>query len=172
MKKYLLALTVAVAMLATACGDDGGGGGDTSAPTDPRGQQILELLAEDEDFPLSEAEANCTANNMLANLDSSTIDAMLANPDGDMTDVGDPGEAVVAIDALLDCVDVEQLMIQSMTADGTPTDQAECMAAAFGEDEIRAFMRSAALPEDQVDEEAASELFATIMSAALDCGLG
>ncbi|MGB0440903.1 MAG: hypothetical protein ACPGFC_12505, partial [Paracoccaceae bacterium] len=42
-----------------------------------------------------------------------------------------------AVDALLDCVDIEQMMIDSMTADGTPREAAECVAEGFGADELR-----------------------------------
>lgn len=169
MTKYLFALVAAVALVAAACGDDDGGG-NTAAPTDPRGQEIVNVLQNDEDFPLSDDEANCTANAMLANLDDSTIDAMLDDVDSDITELDNPEDAVVAVDAMLDCVDIEAMMVNSMVADGTPQDQAECMASGFGEDEIRDFMRSSALPEDQVDEAAAEELFTNLLEIAADCG--
>ena len=172
MKTYLIALTMLIAMVATACGDDGGSGASTSAPTDERGQQIVAILQADEDFPLSDDQANCTANNMVANLDDSTIDAMIANPDGDIGDVTDGDEAIAALDAMLDCVDVEEMMVDSMVADGTPQDQAECVAQGFGEDELRNFMRTSALPDDEVDEAAAMELLGKMFELAEECGFG
>ena len=171
MKKHLFALTIAIALVATACGDDGGGG-DTSAPTDPRGQQIVDLISDDPDFPLTESEANCTANNLLANLDDSTIDAMLADPENGMDDIGDPDETLAAFDSLLDCVDLETMMVDQMTADGSMTeDQAKCVAEGFGEDELREFIRTSALPDDQVDEAAALELIGRLMEIGSECGL-
>ena len=85
MKKNLIWMTAVLALVAAACGggDDGDSGGDTSAPTDPRGQELVAMLQADSDFPVSDAEANCTANNMLANLDDTTIDAMLDDVDID-----------------------------------------------------------------------------------------
>ncbi|MEM9467628.1 MAG: hypothetical protein AAGA90_19795 [Actinomycetota bacterium] len=171
MKKHLFVLTLAVAMVATACGGDDGGG-DTSAPTDPRGEQILAMLADDEDFPLTESEANCTANNMLDDLDDATIDALINDPDAEMGDVADPEEAVVAVDALLDCIDLEAMMVEQMTADGSMTaDQAQCVADEFGEDDLRSFIRASALPEDQVDDSAAEEFVTKLFSIAGECGL-
>ena len=171
MKKHLFALTIVVALVATACGGDDGGG-DTSAPTDPRGQQIVELISDDPDFPLTEDEANCTANNLLNTLDDSTIDAMLADPEGDLDNIADPEETVAAFDSLLDCVDLETMMVDQMTADGSMTeDQAKCVAEGFGEDDLREFIRSSALPEDQVDESVAQEMFGKLMGIAADCGL-
>lgn len=164
-------MTIAIALVATACGDDGGGG-NTSAPTDPRGQQIIEMISDDPDFPLTESEANCTANNLLANLDDSTIDAMLDDPDSGMDDIADSEQTVIAFDSLLDCVDLETMMVDQMTADGSVIeDQAKCVAEGFGEDELREFIRVSALPEDQIDEGAALEMFGQLMEVAGECGL-
>lgn len=170
MKKHLIWMTAVFALVAAACGGDDGGG-DTSAPTDPRGQQLVAMLQADSDFPVSDAEANCTANNMIANLDDSTIDAMLDDVDGEIGDLENPDEALKALDAMFDCVDLEQMMFDQMVADGTPEDAARCVADGFGEDELRAFMSQAALPEDQIDEEAAFELMGSLFALAAECGL-
>ena len=171
MKTYLFALTIAVALIGAGCGDDDDGGGNTAAPTDPRAQELLAILEADEEFPLSESEANCTVNRMVADLDSSTIDQILANPDGDISDSASPEENLKAMNALLDCADIEALMVESMVADGTDREAAECLASGFGEDELRSFMESAALPEDQVDEEAAFEIIGKMFELAVECGL-
>ena len=171
MKKHLFALTIVVALFGAACGGDDGGSGDTSAPTDPRAQELLAVLDDDPDFPLSDAEANCTVNTMVAELDDSTIDAILANPEGDISDNVSPEENLVAMNALFDCVDLEAMMVDSMVADGTPQEAAECVAEGFGEDELRTFMEAAALPEDQVDEAAAFELLGKMFELAETCGL-
>ncbi len=171
MKKHLLVLTIAVALLGAACGDDDGGGGDTSAPTDPRAQQLLAILEADEEFPLSDSEANCTVNTMVSNLDDSTIDAIIANPDADISDSVSPEENLAAMNALFDCVDIEAMMVDSMVADGTPQETAECIAEGFGEDELRSFMEAAALPEDQIDEAAAFEIVGKMFELAGECGL-
>ena len=67
--------------------------------------------------------------------------------------------------------DIEALMVESMVADGTDREAAECLASGFGEDELRSFMESAALPEDQVDEEAAFEIIGKMFELAVECGL-
>ena len=48
---------------------------------------------------MTEAEANCTANNMLANLDDSTIDAMLDDVDIDIAELPNPEDGLKAMDA-------------------------------------------------------------------------
>ena len=45
------------------------------------------------------------------------------------------------------------------------------VAEGFGEDELREFIRASALPEDQVDEGAALEMFGRLMEIAGECGL-
>jgi hypothetical protein len=96
---------------------------------------------------------------------------MLADPEGDIDNLDDPEEAIAAVDSLLDCVDLEAMMVEQMTADGMTTDQAECMADGFGEDELRSFVQAGALPEDQVDESIAIELIGKMMELAGECGL-
>ena len=84
--------------------------------------------------------------------------------------VTDPETAVVVLEGIFDCADVEQLMIDSMVEDGTPQDVAECLAGGFGEDELKDFMLSASAGDDAIGEEAAAELFAKLFSLAADCG--
>lgn len=170
MKKHLIWMTAVFALVAAACGSDDGGG-NTSAPTDPRGQQLVAMLQADSDFPVSDAEANCTANNMIANLDDSTIDAMLDDEDIDMAELPNPEDGLKALDAMFDCVDVEQMMVDQMVADGSSEEEARCIAQEFGEDEIRGFMEMAALPEDQVDESAAFEIVGQMFEVMATCGV-
>ena len=171
MKKHLIWMTAVLALVAAACGSDGGDG-DTSAPSDPRGQELVAMLQADSDFAVTEAEANCTANNMLANLDDSTIDAMLDNEDIDMADLPNPEDGVKALDAMFDCVDIEQMMFDQMVADGSSEEEARCITDAFGEDEIRGFMEMAALPEDQVDESDAFAVVGQLFEIMATCGVG
>ncbi|MEM8708741.1 MAG: hypothetical protein AAGE98_19920 [Actinomycetota bacterium] len=72
---------------------------------------------------------------------------------------------------MFDCIDVEQLMIDSMIEDGTSEDAARYVAEGFGGDELRDFMRSAVLPEDQVDEDAAFAIMGKMFELAAECGL-
>ena len=171
MKKHMFVLTIALALVGAACGGDDSDGGSDAAPSDPKAQELLAVLEADDEFPLTEAEANCTVNRLVNDLDDSTIDLILANPDSDLDTVVSPEENLVAMDAILDCVDLEQMMITSMMEDGTDRETAECVADSFGEDELRTFMEAAALPEDQIDEAAAFEIVGKMFEIAVECGL-
>lgn len=169
MHKHLTWIIAVVALVAAACGSDGGT--ETAAPSDPRAQQIVELLQADEEFPVSDAEANCTANRLVADLDDATIDEMLAADDAEFSEFSNPEDALTAVDALLDCVDLETMMIDQMVADGSSEEEARCIADAFGEDELRGFMEMAALPEDQVDDSAAFEVVGQLFEVMATCGI-
>ena len=171
MKKHMLVLTIALALVGTACGGDDSDGGNNAAPSDPKAQELLAVIEADDEFPLTDDEANCTVNRLVNDLDDSTIDLILANPDSDLDTVVSPEENLVAMDAILDCVDLEQMMITSMMEDGTDRETAECVADSFGEDELRTFMEAAALPEDQIDEAAAFEIVGKMFEIAVECGL-
>ncbi|MEO0493906.1 MAG: hypothetical protein AAF081_10870 [Actinomycetota bacterium] len=170
MKKHLIVMTAVLALVAAACGG-GDSSTDTSAPSDPRGQELVAVLQADSDFALSESEANCTANGLLANLDDATINAMLDDIDVEIDQLPNPEDGVKALDAMFDCVDIEEMMFDQMVADGTPEDAARCVAEGFGEDELRNFFASAALPEDQIDEAAAFALMGKMFELAAECGL-
>ena len=171
MKKHMLVLTIALALVGTACGGDDSDGGSNAAPSDPKAQELLAVIEADDEFPLTDAEANCTVNRLVNDLDGSTIDTILANPDSDLADVISPEENLVAVNALLDCVDIEQMMITGMMEDGADRESAECVAASLGEDELRTFMEAASLPEDQIDEALAFEIVGKMFEVAVECGL-
>ena len=163
MKNTRWMIVVVVALVAASCG-----GGSSS--NDPKVLEVQSVLQNDQDFPMSDDEANCAAQEIVDNVDSDTLDQMLENPEADLSEVTDPETAVVVLEGIFDCADVEQLMIDSMVEDGTPQDVAECLAGGFGEDELKDFMLSASAGDDAIGEEAAAELFAKLFSLAADCG--
>ena len=169
MKTQILLLMAVIGLIAAACGSDGDD--TTTLSSDPRAAEIVDVLKADDEFPMTDAEANCAANNMVNNLDDETIDLMLENTTMDIDEMPNPQDAVTAIDALLDCVDLETMMVESMVQDGTPEDSARCVAENFGEDELRDFIRAAALPEDQIDESVAFEIMGKMFEIAEECGL-
>ena len=118
---------------------------------------------------MSDEEANCAARRVVGSVDDATLDQMIANG-GETTDL-DPETSLKVLDGILDCVDLEEMMVQSMVSDGTPEDEARCVAENFGEDELRGFMEAASLPEDQVDEEVAFEIIGKMFEIAAECGL-
>ena len=89
---------------------------------------------------------------------------------GDLGEVADAEMALVVLDGIFDCADIEDLMVQSMMEDGTPEDQARCVAEGFGEDELRSFMEMA-VAEDEPDDEAGLEILFKMFELAAECGL-
>jgi len=74
------------------------------------------------------------------------------------------------LNAVLDCVDLNRMMMESMMADGASEEEASCIVEAFGEDEMRDLVSMSMLDEDAMDEEAAMALFGTMLMAASTCG--
>lgn len=164
-------LRVMIAVLAVgavACGGDGGSSGGMS--DDPLVKEVAAVLQGDQDFPMSDEEANCAAQGMVDGIPSDTLDQMLANPDAELSEVADAEMALVALDAIFDCVDIETLMVQSMVEDGTPEDQARCVAEGFGEEELRSLMQMASAGEDPSDD-AGLEILFKMFELAAECGL-
>ena len=159
-------MVVVVALAASACGGDDAGGVSNDATV----LEVQDVLQRDQDFPMSDEQANCAAQNIVDNVDADTLDTMLESPEADLDEVADPDTALQVLDGIFDCVDIQELMVTSMVEDGTPQDVAECLAEGFGEDELRSFMISASAGEDAIGEEAAAELFAKLFSLAADCG--
>ena len=168
MTKLSLVMITAIALLSAACGDGGDSGGMSD---DPKVVEVASILQDDQDFPMSDAEANCAARRIVDNVPSDTLDTMLANPDAELGEVTDPETAMTVLDGIFDCVDIEALMVQSMVEDGTPEDQAKCIAEGFGEDEIRSFMELAAMDDEAVDDAVAFEILARMFELAGECGL-
>ena len=163
-KRLMLALVCLVALVASACG-----GGDDSAD-DPRLDEVvtwvLEGDADDEAFDLSESQARCMAGKMVDGLDDDMLDVVLA---GTLSDDPPPGAELVLIESLFDCVDLTQLMIDQMVADGASQEEAECFSGAFSEDTMRALMTSEFTGEDPPPG-AEEELMSAVMGAMMTCG--
>ena len=165
MKNMRWMVLVAVALLAAACGGSGAGSNDATV------LEVQSVLQGEQDFPMSDDEANCAARNIVDNVDSGTLDTMLANPDADLSEVTDAETSLTVLEGIFDCVDVEDLMVQQMVEDGTPREDAECLARGFGEDELRDFMRAASGGDEALSEEAGLELFAKMFELAAECGM-
>lgn len=167
MKKTRWMALATIALVAAACGDGDGG---RSASNDPKVLEVQAVLQDDQDFPMSDEEANCAAQEIVENVDPGTLDQMLADPEADLGEVADSETAVKVLEGIFDCADVEQLMIDSMVEDGTPQDVAECMASELGEDKLKDFMISASAGDDAIGEDAAGELLAELLGIAAECG--
>lgn len=159
-----------LAVFSAACGDSDSTSAGASID-DPRVQEVADVLKGDEDFPIEDSEAECAASRLVGDLPDDAIQLMLDNPDGDITESVDAETAVLAFDGILDCVDIRRAMVESMVADGSSQEEAECMADVFGEDELREFLAMSVQPEAEMDDSAALALLGKIFEAAGDCGL-
>lgn len=167
MQKFRVMVAV-LALISVACGSKSGSSGEMSA--DPVVLDIAEALQDDPNFAMSDEKANCAAQRIVDGLDDTTLDQMLANPDADLAEVADDEMALVVIDGIFDCADIEELMVRSMMEDGTPEDQARCVAEGFGEDELRSLMAMAST-EQEPDDEAGLEILFKMFALANECGL-
>ncbi|MEM9203066.1 MAG: hypothetical protein AAGC53_15505 [Actinomycetota bacterium] len=179
-RPVLIAIT-ALAVLASACGGDGSTT-ETSTPaadadetttttteaaSDPRVTEIKAVLQADDSLVITDTEATCAADRLVDELPSETIDELLANPDLEIDAAERPEEAETVLNVLLDCVDLERAMIDSMVADGTPLEDAQCMANEFGEDELRRLFAISQADDD--DEAALGEAFEIVFGAMAAC---
>ncbi len=127
---------------------------------------VLEGDADDEAFDLSESEARCIAGEMVDGLDDDMLDVVLA---GTLSDDPPPGAELVLIESLYDCVDITQLMIDQMVADGASQEEAECFSGVFSEDTMRALMTSEFTGEDPPPS-LEEELMSAVLGAMMTCG--
>ncbi len=165
MPRKLATIALAFTLFATACG----GSDDDASPSDPRVEELATTLAGDERLAMSESDATCTANGVVASLDDSAVDTLLSSEGFALDQLDSPDEAIAAFDAYLDCVDLEQQMMDSLLDDGTPQDVAQCVAGSFGEDDLRTILGASVLPGAAVDQEAAFLLIGEIFEAAQEC---
>lgn len=171
MKKFFV-LCLALAMVAAACGDSDEGGGGGAASDDPRVEQIANELLSDDELPISQEEANCAASRVVNELSDDELQLMIDNGGSDLEELGLSEESgLKALDALLDCVDVGELMVAGMIADGTPEEDARCLASKFGENEIRELLELAQGGDEAAESEAAFELIGKMLEASFECGV-
>jgi hypothetical protein len=168
--RKLLVLTFAIALLGAACGDSDSDSESGATSDDPRVAQVAEILKGDQEFPISDSEANCVANRTVSDLSDDEVQLILDNPDAGPEILDDPASAATMLDGLFDCIDMEAFMVNGMVADGTPEDVARCVADGFGEDEIRGFLEIA-MNENAADDDSALEILGKFLEVGQDCGL-
>ena len=159
MKK--LVFFAAIAFIAASCGGDSGG--------DARVDEVIAFLEEEsavDDVQLTDSENRCLAGELVASLDDDLLDELLAgNPKDDPPE----GAELVLIESLFDCVDMNQLMVDSMVADGATQEEAECFAGALDAETLETMMSSELTGTDPSPEEEEA-LAATLFEAMFACG--
>jgi hypothetical protein len=159
MKK--LAVVVVVAFFAVACGGDSGG--------DARVDEVAAFLEEEsavDDVQLTDSQNRCIAEALVAGLDDDLLDEVLA---GDPDDGPPEGTELVLFESLFDCVDMNQLMVDSMVADGATQEEAECFAGALDAETLETMMTAELTGADPSPEEGEA-LMAVIFEVMLTCG--
>jgi len=168
MRTIAAALTALCLFGATACGgSDGSSSGAASPEEQAATDALVAMLSEDPEMPLSDDEARCAAGAFIRELGAEAI--VEAIQSGDEPDFASDDE-MLFLNAVLDCVDLNRMMMESMMADGASEEEASCIVEAFGEDEMRDLVSMSMLDEDAMDEEAAMALFGTMLMAASTCG--
>lgn len=156
-----LAVITFIALFAVACGGDSGG--------DPRVDELVAFLEEEsavDDVQLTDSENRCLAEALVAGLDDNLLDELLA---GDPKDDPPEGTELVLIESLFDCVDMNQLMVDSMVADGATQDEAECFAGALDAETLETMMTAELTGADPSPEEEEA-LMAVVFEVMFTCG--
>lgn len=154
-------------------------GADDSEPNDSgandsgdeaRVDEVAAFLEEEsavDNFQLTDSENRCLAEAFVANLDGDLLDEVLgSNPNSD-----DPpeGTELVLFESLFDCVDINQLMVDSMVADGATQEEAECFAGALDAETLETMMTAEMTGADPSPEEEEA-LMATVFEVMFTCG--
>ncbi|MDG1087458.1 MAG: hypothetical protein P8P20_06975 [Acidimicrobiales bacterium] len=156
-----LAVITFIALFSVVCGGDSGG--------DPRVDELVAFLEEEsavDDVQLTDSENRCLAEALVAGLDDNLLDELLA---GDPKDDPPEGTELVLIESLFDCVDMNQLMVDSMVADGATQDEAECFAGALDAETLETMMTAELTGADPSPEEEEA-LMAVVFEVMFTCG--
>ena len=135
----LVALGLGMALIAAACGSDGG-----SAPADdPLVQAIVDdILTEEDSLTTDRGEAECFARGLVGEIGGDRLGQLGVT----VADVGDledfdwsEAEANVIIDKVFDCTDAAANFVSDLGGDTMTADQRACLIEVFDEDTIRNF---------------------------------
>ena len=154
-------------------GADDSGADDSGADDsgdEARVDEVAAFLGEESaiaDVQLTDIENRCLAEALVANLDGDLLDEVLAS-DPNLDDPPE-GAELVLFESLFDCVDMNQLMVDSMVADGATQEEAECFAGALDAETLETMMTAEMTGADPSPEEAEA-LIATIFEVMFTCG--
>ena len=166
---------LALAVVAAACSSDSGGDGLSDSEQAIADAIRDEILADqDPDDPFGETEAQCVGDGTVRELGTDGlleigINAENADP-GDAFETATPEQIDSIIDVTLECVDFRQVLVDSITADSSISDEsAGCLADALGGDEFLRPAVAAGLTGDDFEFGDDPELTETLFAAITDC---
>jgi len=170
----LLAIFATITIVLAGCGDSTGGGSDA----DPA--LVAALAAEikgddDSSFQLADEDATCIAENAINGIgvDRLTELGVTADNVAEIEDVGfTEGEIRTVVSSFSGCVNLGELMAQSLVADGSVSaDDADCVADNFDGDLIERMLVSTFSGEDLESSDVAEDLFAAIFAIFDECNI-
>ncbi|MFT7599163.1 MAG: hypothetical protein ACI8TP_002092 [Acidimicrobiales bacterium] len=151
--------------------DDDAMADDAMADTDPElVAEISGSLATKFDYAANPADADCIASSVVSSVGAEGLaeaGVTVATPDlsaGTLSD--EAGDSFV--EALFDCVDVEQMMVDNMTGDDATADQARCVVDALGVERLKVGLKYGLLDSAAAEMD---EFFDAIEDAGTECGL-
>lgn len=169
MKKTLKIVAVAASLviLASACGDDGGG--SVASADDPLVQAIVDDVMADGDGVTSErAEAECFVGGVVGSLGKDRLAEL------GVTESNVPGldeiawteqEANTLVDRLFGCMDLTDNFIEQMDLGDIDESQRDCVSGVFSEDVLKEFFVSSF-----AGTEPGAEIFA-LFGELTECGV-
>lgn len=170
----IAAALASLALLATACGDDGGGGisgidGAASAD-DPLVQAIVDdIMADSDGITTERAEAECFVGNVVGSLGKERLTALgvsetnvAALDEIDWTE----DEARTVVDNMFGCMDLTDNFIEQMELGDLDESQTDCVRGVFSEDALKDFF----VASFTGDEEGGAGIFA-LMGQLAECGV-
>jgi hypothetical protein len=159
MKRVLVTVLVAVFLLG-ACGDDGDGGDGGSAARN----DLVDSLTDNEDgFAVSDEEAGCVADSMIADIGEERIAEIDFEAD---TPEFTPEEAAFAADAFASCADLSTLVAQSISSDEDVSDESvQCLGENLDDGAMRDFLEAGFTDPESIDV----DVITAIDTAMQDC---
>jgi hypothetical protein len=167
-----LVLVLAFGLIVAACGGDGDG--DAAALSDAIADAMMESV--DADTPFERDQAECFGNEVVDRMGVDRLVAVGLSVE-DIEGGAEPGSVDLSdedvtnmTDAITECIDFGQLVVDEMTADLTiSAESAQCLVDGINEaDFLRTFAESSFL-DDEVPSELEGEMLSTLFDLLGEC---
>ena len=172
----VLAIMATFAIVLSACGDSASDGSSSDADPALVAAIASEIKGDPDDgFELADRDATCIAEKAVVGigLDRLAELGVTADDVGEIDQVGfTDSEIGTIVSGFTDCVDLGELMAQSLVADGTVSaDDAECVADKFDADLIERLLASTFSGEDLQSSAVGEDLFEAIFGIFVECDI-
>lgn len=168
--KALLAAGLALALVAAGCGDDGDSGGEVSSELQPYADALADSFEEDPEFPVSEDEVRCFANDTVEVIgierleQLGTPEEVATDADVDLAAAGiDQDEAETIAQSFVDCApgltDEFRTQFTEGTGEELTEEQEACIDDLLTEDVIVDVIAAGLLGDEEGGTAAFDEIF-------------